>query len=988
MYAAPFFRPIVAASLTFLFAASTQAQTNSWMQAPGPAGGNINVFATIDDGDVFAGTYGGGVFRSSDNGGTWVAVNNGLMNGYVNDLLISSNTGGLYAATDDGVFLSPDNGEAWMNTGLTTRYISSLVLDVNDVLAGSFEDGVFRWSNSTGTWTQINEGLPDDGLGRIVVRDLLVSGRGEIFAATVRGIHSSKDGGKSWQNKSSGIGSTSLVQRLAIDADGFLYAASRDKVFQSADDGFFWLETSSPEGGFGGFVHALAVNADDHLFAGTDTNGVFVSVDRGVTWKNVSKGLEPSRVQAIDFRSRTGIGGATREDVFAGTDDKGIFRSDVADDLEWNGFNDGLTHTTIAALAIGPNGDLFAGTGNNRTLDATVFRSSDRGASWTPLNVANFSYGSIGAIAVDSGGTVFVGSADGPPETDGLFASTDNGSSWTAIPTTAGPVRAIAINNVGHIYVGQGGEVVRSVNGGASFSPRGDLSDQTVVSLATFTEELIFVGTYDGLYRSDNEGEDYLQIGDRFLDPDEDAVLALAVTPVGDVLAGGEAGLFLSTDFGEEWTEVDTSEVFSLLAGNGGFVFAGTENGVLVSKDGGSTWAPFNDGLGFHSVEAFVLFEDGDLLAGTRDGGMFTSAGANPFVVDDAYNTPRLTLLFEKMNPHVGQKFEVRVKDTENGNEVGRHSMTEVPGPDFEISLNSLLKGRSYQIEFYADLNGNGEYDDPPADHAWRMGLSPARGNDTLSFEHHMNFASLEWTPFLDAGRYEAIWRGVASVSSAGTEVDVRAHVRLDLERGRVEGRLDVDQLINLDFEGPLTIDGDSIWVEPRIRTGKRGGLTGSFLFTNLNHVDADFVLDTLGTTTDLKFEGTLGRTQAIFEYQSDFFDAEGFIFLEEDSVLILSPVAIENGVELPAESEIRLGNFPDPFESVTVIEYELPDARTVVLTLFDYLGRRVAVLEDGRMSAGAHSVKFDATNLPSGVYFYRIEAGRFVATRSMFLTK
>ncbi len=80
--------------------------------------------------------------------------------------------------------------------------------------------------------------------------------------------------------------------------------------------------------------------------------------------------------------------------------------------------------------------------------------------------------------------------------------------------------------------------------------------------------------------------------------------------------------------------------------------------------------------------------------------------------------------------------------------------------------------------------------------------------------------------------------------------------------------------------------------------------------------------------------------------------------------------------------------NFPNPFNPTTQIQFDLPDASEVHLTVYNAAGQRVATLVDGNLTAGRHSVSFDAENLPAGVYLYRLKTGRFSATRKMLLVK
>jgi hypothetical protein len=93
------------------------------------------------------------------------------------------------------------------------------------------------------------------------------------------------------------------------------------------------------------------------------------------------------------------------------------------------------------------------------------------------------------------------------------------------------------------------------------------------------------------------------------------------------------------------------------------------------------------------------------------------------------------------------------------------------------------------------------------------------------------------------------------------------------------------------------------------------------------------------------------------------------------------------NQNEIPQTYKLRQ-NYPNPFNPVTKIEFSIPNDEYVTLRVFDILGREVTVLLSKNMKAGEHSVQFDGTKLSSGVYIYRIEAGRFADARKMILIK
>jgi hypothetical protein len=92
-------------------------------------------------------------------------------------------------------------------------------------------------------------------------------------------------------------------------------------------------------------------------------------------------------------------------------------------------------------------------------------------------------------------------------------------------------------------------------------------------------------------------------------------------------------------------------------------------------------------------------------------------------------------------------------------------------------------------------------------------------------------------------------------------------------------------------------------------------------------------------------------------------------------------------GSELPSLFALNQ-NYPNPFNPTTQISYDLPENAEVRLDVFNIQGQRVATLVNTSMNAGSHNVNFDASNLASGVYIYRLQAGSQVLTKKMTLVK
>jgi len=116
---------------------------------------------------------------------------------------------------------------------------------------------------------------------------------------------------------------------------------------------------------------------------------------------------------------------------------------------------------------------------------------------------------------------------------------------------------------------------------------------------------------------------------------------------------------------------------------------------------------------------------------------------------------------------------------------------------------------------------------------------------------------------------------------------------------------------------------------------------------------------------------------------------------LTESAVLIMSEggrspydYAVDGSPSESADELTLLGNYPNPFNPVTVIEYFLPSDGIVTLSVYDILGRKVTTPVEDFREAGLHRAEFNAAHLPSGVYFTRIEYGGRSMVQRMLLVK
>jgi hypothetical protein len=116
----------------------------------------------------------------------------------------------------------------------------------------------------------------------------------------------------------------------------------------------------------------------------------------------------------------------------------------------------------------------------------------------------------------------------------------------------------------------------------------------------------------------------------------------------------------------------------------------------------------------------------------------------------------------------------------------------------------------------------------------------------------------------------------------------------------------------------------------------------------------------------------------------------ETILYDGEGNEIDLSPtdVEVENqGEAIPTEFALYY-NHPNPFNPTTIIKYDLPQTSYVKLVVYNVMGQKVATLVDGVVEAGRHQMIWEAKDLSSGIYFYKITAGNFTQMHKMILLK
>jgi photosystem II stability/assembly factor-like uncharacterized protein len=324
--------------------------------------------------------------------GSWTALKNGLT-GFGSDKIyglayIGTN---LFAATDNGLFVSADKGGQWTssNRGLAAFTVTALKASGNLLVAGTDNFDVHISTDNGATWTHTTSGLVDlIGGTRSNVYDVAIAGN-MLFAATDSGVYSSSDNGGHWTLGNNILRDTAV---LSLYSNGTI------------------------------------------LLAGTYT-GVFASLNNGQTFANAGNGLTAHSISALAANGTT---------VYAGSNEGGVFTATAGLAPVWSQVKTGMesaSTTAVSAIAVGTT-DVFAGTRGNG-----VFVTSN-GTSWTQVSgLPQF----LGVVALATNAdTLFVAS-----QSQGIFRVAPSGNAWTvtSFGMTDTMVRSLASAN-STVYAG------------------------------------------------------------------------------------------------------------------------------------------------------------------------------------------------------------------------------------------------------------------------------------------------------------------------------------------------------------------------------------------------------------------------------------------------------------------------------------------------------------------------------------------------------
>jgi hypothetical protein len=131
-----------------------------------------------------------------------------------------------------------------------------------------------------------------------------------------------------------------------------------------------------------------------------------------------------------------------------------------------------------------------------------------------------------------------------------------------------------------------------------------------------------------------------------------------------------------------------------------------------------------------------------------------------------------------------------------------------------------------------------------------------------------------------------------------------------------------------------------------------------------------------------------MGRVYFLFDNKLEWDPTNNMTGVENDLPYDGTSVGVSSEAgTIPTEFALSQ-NYPNPFNPTTTIQFALPQNSDVKVVVVNMLGQVVEELVNGNLDAGYHNIRFNASNLSSGVYFYKIEAGDFVSVKKLMLLK
>ncbi len=293
-----------------------------------------------------------------------------------------------------------------------------------------------------------------------------------------------------------------------------------------------------------------------------------------------------------------------------------------------------------------------------------------------------------------------------------------------------------------------------------------------------------------------------------------------------------------------------------------------------------------------------------------------------------------LTIAFSSFTPHVGQNLYLALK-SKNGWEIERRKMM-VDTARFDVTFDTIMVDSSYIIDFWADLNMNGKYDDPPGDHAWRITVDSVKGDTTIPFVHNTNFTNLNW-----------MYKLTVNLSGADSLIDKQLDVYL-----RDYTSLDFIDSVSV----PMVMDSAFSVYSFNIRPDS------SYMLDIYHDYNMNGMYDAppVDHAWRIPLVTLLGDTTVNFTLHNEYTDIQ----LSTDTT----------ATALPDLNKLGFSTYPNPVRDVLTIRADKSTEMTGNIRIFSQTG---ALLMTKILAPGNTEVSLNVSALKPGVYILSIGEGK-----------
>jgi photosystem II stability/assembly factor-like uncharacterized protein len=561
-----------------------EATSLSWTNTGCPGRQRVNAIAIDPDGRIVLAVYDyeredasivGTVYVSSDDGETWTA---GLPKTTEIQHVAVDSEGRIFAASWDNICRSTDHGRSWTTLPFRHFLIQRIVIDPNDYVYLPIRDGGIYFSDDHGdSWTQIGAGILRTG-------GLVVNSKGCIFTIGGDALYISCDRGASWTEPSD-VPWGDLSGYVAIDGEDRIVIAGYSGLYRSLDDGETWTALDSLEFQY---VDDISFDAAGRLYVVCGAR-LYVSNDLGDSWN-----LRIERINRI-----YGVASNEAGDVFI-TGVWGVGRSMNGDEgVEMLGFFE----PPLSDMAVGSNGYCYVA-----ASCGGVYRSSGALERWERFN-GGLTDVSLYSLTTANDSLLVAGTSDG------VYVSPLARPEWSRVGLGGSRVKKVFAFPGDSIVAFRNNALLVSADGGGSWNNLG-MKGYEINALIGGADGGLIAGTsFGGVFRYTGEGILWDQMNEGLGDLH---VNALAAARGGEILAGTETGVFISSNGGASWRRFSNDRIWiNDIRVEDKDVFIGSTKGVFRATLGTAVLRPQNDGLlsyDLYSIISIALDPGGRLL--------------------------------------------------------------------------------------------------------------------------------------------------------------------------------------------------------------------------------------------------------------------------------------------------------------------------------------------------------------------------------------